>query len=146
MTIAAVSIRQKGMEDVKAYFAQTKRNISDITSPLKEGGRRMLQSVDRNFKEAGRPRPWKPLSRGYLLWKLRHGYSPLPLTKSGDLRRSVTFRVSRNRLFIGTSNPYASFHQFGTRSLPKRAFLVFQESDLKRIQDLILKHISGEGR
>lgn len=143
MTIAAVSIKQKGLENVQTFFKETKKRMTSFEPPLKKGGVMMLRSIDQNFKQAGRP-VWKPLSRQRLAWKLRHGYSPLPLTMHGDLRRSVTYRVNRNRLFIGTSVPYAKYHQFGTRRIPKRTFLLFQDVDVDRINRLILEHITQE--
>ncbi len=145
MTIAAVAIKQKGLENVVAYFKESKKRMINFDAPLKKGGVMMLRSTDKNFKQGGRP-SWQPLSRRRLVWKLRNGYSHLPLTMTGDLRRSITSRVTRNRLFVGTSIPYAKYHQFGTRHIPKRTFLLFQDVDIERLNQLLVEHIVEGGR
>lgn len=144
MALVSFKIKQSGLENVQAYIKGQKSKMLDLAEPLKKAGVYMLRSVDENFKKAGRPSPWRPLSRSTLIYKLRHGYSHLPLTKSGHLRRSITSRVNKNRLLIGTSTPYAAVHQFGGRHMPKRQFLLFQDIDIKRIGELIIQHMTKE--
>ena len=140
-----IKLRAEGIGKVQAYLGKTVARAKDLRAPLMKGGNVMLRSVDQNFKSAGRPNMWKPLSRVYGIRKIKQGYSPLPLTKTGQLRRSITFRVAQKKLSIGTSVPYARYHQFGTRSLPSRPYLVFQREDLRRIETLIVQHIVKGG-
>lgn len=142
MAQVAITIKQKGLDEVKAYFDNVKLRMKNLDPPLKQGGILMLRSAETNFRFAGRP-TWKPLAQSTLIWKLRNGYSPLPLTRSGDLRKSITFRVNRKILFVGTSIPYAAVHQLGGRHVPARPFLIFQDKDIERINQLIFEHIEG---
>ena len=187
MATVGIVISQKGMEQVQAFFRGSDgimKKMADIKVPLKLAGNRMLYSVNRNFRDSGRPEKWKPLARSTLLSKLMGGRSPLPLIRSGasgGLQGSITFRVTSNKLAIGTSVKYAAIHQYGGTThptvtkrmrgwawhrfhetkderykaialtkktslevrIPKRKYLLFQEEDLKRIEDILVKHLSG---
>lgn len=138
-----VMVKQEGF-DVKTYVDKAKVRMRDFMAPLTKGGNVMLRSIDMNFKTAGRPKPWKRLAKSTILFKFKHGYSPLPLTRTGALRRSVVFRASKDSLKIGTAIPYAPHHQFGTSRMPARPFLVFQKEDVQKIERLILEHATGK--
>jgi phage virion morphogenesis protein len=140
-----IKVRATGLQDVQAYLGKTVARAKDLDPPLKKGGNIMLRSIDQNFKVAGRPKMWKPLSTAYGVRKLKSGYSPLPLTRTGQLRRSITFRVRGRKLSVGTSVPYAPYHQFGTRRMPSRPYLIFQNEDIRRIEQLIVQHIVKGG-
>lgn len=140
-----IKVKVYGAENVLAILNNNIKNMRNLNEPLKKGGLVMLRSIDENFKSSGRP-PWKQLKTSTAVWKARHGYSVLPLTRSGQLRRSITYRVDSTRLQIGTSVPYARFHQYGApgRNLPKRRFLLFQNDDVKKINKLIAEYITGK--
>ncbi len=145
MSEYTVTVKGLGFSAVKKNFAEARQRMNDFSVPLKQGGNIMLRSLGKNFKSGGRPNAWKPLKPATARYKATHGYSPLPLTRSGALQRSVTFAVrSKKRLAIGTSIPYGAVHQFGGgNNIPKRPYLVFQNEDLKNIERLIVAHITG---
>ncbi len=136
------SVRTKGFEHMKAELDRSHRRMTNFKPPLEKAGLLMLRSIDTNFRNAGRPVTWRRLSRRYLIQKLRDRYSPLPLTRTGALRRSISKFVSNNKLHIGTSVKYASIHQLGKGRVSARPFLVFQTEDLNRIERLITRHIT----
>lgn len=146
MSEYSVKVTATGFPQVKKMLTEARKRMSDLTVPLKQGGNLMLRSLGQNFKAGGRPIMWKGLKPATVKFKASHGYSSLPLTRSGALQRSVTFVVrGKNRLAIGTSIPYGATHQFGDpkRNIPKRPYLVFQREDLKNIERLIVAHITG---
>lgn len=64
------------------------------------------------------------------------------LLKTGRLFRSIqAFKVDSNTRAVGTDVPYAKFHQFGTRYLPKRSFIGANSSDIEAITDVFLKRL-----
>lgn len=73
--------------------------------------------------------PWAPLADSTLAEKLRLGYPPDPLVRTGTLRRSLTERplgIERLRphdMEAGTGVGYASFHQGGTSKMPARPLI-----------------------
>ena len=144
MARVKVLIQRQGFEEIKAYFGSTVSNMRDLNPPLKKSGNLMLRSVDQNFKWSGRPTRWRPLKRSTILRKLKDGYGVFPLIRTGKLRRSIVFNIKRPaKLAIGTSIPYSPYHQFGTRKIPARPYLIFQKLDLERIENLIINHITG---
>lgn len=145
MSEYTVKVTTLGFSAVKKKFAEARQRMSDFTVPLKQGGNIMLRSLGKNFKAGGRPSRWKGLRPATASFKARNGYSPLPLTRSGALQRSLTFAVrGRMRLAIGTSVPYAAVHNFGGgNNIPKRPYLIFQKDDLQNIERLIVAHITG---
>jgi phage gpG-like protein len=74
------------------------------------------------------------------------------LVDSGALKRSLTSSgggaVSKEHptaLSFGTSVPYARFHQYGTRNMPKRKLIDLTASDRKKITDLISRYVAKGG-
>ena len=68
---------------------------------------------------------WLPLAESTLKSRLFPG---LPiLQQTGALMDSIVdnpvIRISQNELTYGTNNPYAEYHEHGTRFMPARPFL-----------------------
>ena len=142
--VPKVNIKVIGAQKVQALIEGHRKRLGDLTVSMKQGSVYMLGSIQRNFRQGGRPRPWRPLSFGYLVRKTRAGYSPIPLTRTGQLQRSITRKFSRHMFKLGTSVPYAAVHQFGGgNGIPKRPYLLFQREDLKRVNRLVLGYIHG---
>lgn len=86
---------------------------------------------------------WKPSIAGI---KRRAAGGTGTLFDTGRLFRSIQLARSNDReRVIGTDVPYASHHQFGTRRLPIRSFLGFNNDDVSvvelRFQSMISKYV-----
>ncbi len=51
----------------------------------------------------------------------RHGDTPL--LDTGELKASISWNAEGNEAFVGTDDPKAAFHEFGTLHIPPRSFL-----------------------
>lgn len=142
MSGVVVNVRVIGAEQLIADLEGLEERSMDLTVPLKQSIQVMLASIDENFSAQGRPFPWAPLSPGYLRRKMRQGYSPNILQRTGRMMSSIVGVASKDRLEIGTAIPYAPFHQFGTRTMPMRKFLAFQDADLEDIKFLIQRYVA----
>lgn len=145
-----VSVTQQGMEQVTAYISGFKEKAADLTVPMKQAAILMMGSVQKNFDASGRPISWIPLKASTLKEKMRKGYSPKPLIRTGGLRQSFATSVGRMEMSIGTSIVYGRIHQKGGRAgrnqsatIPARPYLVFQRDDLDKIRDLVVKHLTS---
>lgn len=120
-------------------LALLRANVTDLTPPLTAAKDLVLASVQRNFDTGGRPTPWAPLKR-----PRRRGRnpSPIPLTDTGQLRRSITGMVQGNSAIISTELAYAAIHQFGAGRVPARPFLVLQPEDTAMILGLFESHVT----
>ena|SRR3990167_6182410 len=139
-----IKITRNGFGSVQAFFGKQISSAKNLSGPLRQAGEYMMGSVRKNFRAGGRPK-WRPLAKSTLKRKLSQGLSPLPLTgRTGRLQSQITYKIFKNKFSIGTSIPYAPYHQFGTRSIPQRKFLIFQDEDLKLIESMILRNILGQ--
>ena len=59
---ALISYEIKNDEKVSALLKQAGEKAKDLRIPLKRAGILMLGSIDKNFREEGRPTRWVPLS------------------------------------------------------------------------------------
>ena len=77
-------------------------------------GEHMIQSIQRNFDEQGRPTKWPPPSRNSLFT------SGTLLKRRGDLYNSGTFRFTEDECVIswGLGLPYAWIQNFGGTTHP----------------------------
>jgi HK97 gp10 family phage protein len=67
---------------------------------------------------------WPQLAEATQEQRVALGYSANePLLRTGDLRDSIGHVVSGNEGFVGTNDPVAPFHEFGTSKIPPRPFL-----------------------
>lgn len=67
---------------------------------------------------------WAALAPSTLRQKARQGYPSTPLVRTGYYRRVSEslrgLRVRRNVLELDSPVPYAIYHEFGTRRIPRR--------------------------
>lgn len=74
-----------------------------------------------------------------------------PLVASGLLRASLTRRgaagqrivVTADRVSVGTTVPYARYHQAGTRHMPRRNLTGVDRRDLPALAELLARHLRG---
>ena len=92
---------------------------------------------------------WAPLEESTLRSRK---YPGLPiLEQTGDLKASLldhpVLQISRNELLFGTNNPYAPFHEHGTRRMPARPFLqpALREA-INEIYDQYVAYIRNQTR
>ena len=81
------------------------RRLGDITPVLNEIGDSVASDVRLSFVSGRSPygEPWPPL-------RFRSGQ---PLRDTGRLMNSITYRVGKNHVEIGTNVCYAPVHQYG---------------------------------
>jgi len=165
MAGAAIRVRA---EEAAARLRGVESRGENLTQVLRAFGQYMLGSVERNFAAGGRPTAWEPLkiiskvdwhtrrksfwgktsmtARGQAAWEGRK-----PLTDTGRLRRSIQVaEVTPRSVVIGTSVIYAAIHQFGGMAgrgrkvlIPARPYLVFQDEDIQRADEMIAAYIMG---
>lgn len=81
--------------------------------------------VQRNFATGGTLQTpvWAPLEESTRREKERKGYSPLPLTRTGELRGSFYPVFDKNTAGVRSDSPIAKYHQDGTKHMKRRALL-----------------------
>lgn len=123
------SLREK--LEAMALRAQHIRPALEAAAPA------LVESQRAHFDRGGvGAESWEPL---------KDGSGRKPLEGSGQLRDSIHAVVSDHGIEVRSNLPYAAAHQFGTKTMPARPFLVIEDEDLRRVVQTVLNHIvSGE--
>ncbi|SDI49269.1 phage virion morphogenesis protein [Paenibacillus naphthalenovorans] len=192
-------IQAKGLENVEQQLRKYEFRAEELRPGLRRVGQVIVRSVDKNFEAQGRPQKWKSRSdlrlqqliadaedraKGTKRYqnlkrestKTKHlrqvgettRNGPI-LQQTGDLRKSIVFRVERTSVIVGSPLRYAAIHHFGGVIRPKskkalfvpvgggkflmlkkvvipaRPFLMIQREDESKIEKAMLGHIEGEG-
>lgn len=93
---------------------------------------------------------WAPLSDDYRKWKNRHYPSAPLLVLRGPMKASLiapdapgsVWRPSPRSLEVGSSVPYAIYHQNGTGRMPARPPIRFAQVDRERLGKLLQQHVA----
>ena len=101
--------------------------------PLEEIGRLLVESVRENFNQEGRP-SWEPRMEPTGGWPL--------LRKTGDLYNSITFQISGDDVTVDHGTAYGDYLDQGTSRMVARPFLVIQDEDADRIEQIFAQHFS----
>lgn len=103
--------------------------------------------------EGGRSHRWARLTPAYEQWKAKNYPGKKILEREGTLRESLVgpgnyaFRQDEKlKLRIGTTVPYAIYHQKGTSKMVKRRPIDVQEADVKELQTIMLRHLVNKLR
>lgn len=136
--------------EVTQWLNDSIDKMRDFKPLLRKFQVQMIRSFSLNFVREGRPNRWAKL-RPNTIASRRAGSSRV-LQDTGRLRMSAIARrapgnitkMSPNVLRMGSSVPYAAFHEFGTRPYtirPKRRkFLSFMTADGGRVFAKVVRH------
>ncbi|MDM7461678.1 MAG: phage virion morphogenesis protein [bacterium] len=116
----------------------------------------LLQHYTENYlaregRYEGNP-PFAPLSPRYARYKAKRYPGAPILTRSGRLRASLASitsdsiaDASPDALVYGTRTPYALYHQYGTRKMPKRPPLKLSKTLSTRIITILRNYLLEQG-
>jgi phage virion morphogenesis protein len=140
-----IEVDTKGLD---ALLGRLKAALGDLSGFFKSAANVVLESVNRNFIEGGRPTAWKPLKPSSIRRRKGTG-NPRILRDTGLLMASIgsrsgngVYRLTPHSIEVGTNVPYAAAHQFGTKYMAARPFMVVQEKDVDDIVQIALDMIT----
>lgn len=101
--------------EVRHMLAQIRQATADTTPAMRQIGQEISEQVRLTFTDQRDPwkMPWPALNGAF-----RRGQA---LLDTGVLRNSINNSANKTSATVGTSNDYASTHQFGATILPRRA-------------------------
>jgi len=126
----------------------------DLSQPFNTMADEFFQSMAGVFSAEGafedRPR-WQDLSPAYAIWKARHYPGRKILERTGRLRSSLVnkggidnvFEVTPDSLTVGTTVPYAMYHQTGTLRMPRRKIIELTDAQKLRWVHLMHQYLYG---
>lgn len=149
-TIVTISVDSSVAEARLKALVSKAENLSDVFREFAEGFHKFQE---RQFASGGAEiGGWAPLAPATVEAKLRKGYPSDILVRTGVLLRSLVSgeapysveEIEPKDMWVGTSVPYAAFHQTGTRKMPARPLIAITEALLDEWAGLVAKHMSEE--
>lgn len=127
-------------------FKKLGGKLSQPQQFLDDVGQYFLDKAENSFRKEVDPygKKWQPLSSATIDQKQRLGYPLKILTRTGTMRSSVRYQVKKKSVQIVFDSSYATFHQTGTRKMPKRQILPetkLAKTDERNIVDLGIEYL-----
>jgi phage virion morphogenesis protein len=146
-----------GLDKVKETLIRLERAIEPDNSKMSEIAKVLLESVQTNFAQEGRPTPWKRLAPATLYGELvrknvkkKTGIRASKifsnrkiLYRTGKLYRSLKPRAGKDTAAVTTDLYYGWVHNYGTTGgrIPARPFMLIQDEDAPAVEAVLLKPI-----
>jgi phage gpG-like protein len=130
--MSVLSFDSAGAQPFSLVLERWQHNLGDARPAFEAMAQYQVKTVNaRQFREEGSVETgkWSPLSPLYGRWKARVRPGRKLLVFDGDLKRSMTvpgkgiYIVRSNSMTVGTSVPYAIYHQKGTPTMPARPLI-----------------------
>jgi len=104
-----------------AIFAGAAADLKHQHNTMEKVGKLIEETAKAAIGDPHNGMQWPPLKPETVA---RKPAGNTPLLETGELRDSIEHRViSHNHVAIGTNDPKAIFHEFGTSRIPPRPFL-----------------------
>lgn len=143
--MGGLTLTVNGVEQQLGRLGKIGSNIKNLQPAFKAASVLVMESVNRNFMEGGRPDKWQTL-RPLTIRSRKGSGSPEPLRDTGMLMNSIGVPGQSGILAftpwsvrVGTNVPYAKFHNDGI-GVPKREFMILQEEDIEKVVKVFDEH------
>lgn len=134
--------------EVRQALADLARRVADMTPALRAIGQEMETRIATRFEARRDPagRPWAPLRPATEAAKRGRGSI---LYRTGEMLDSRTHRAGPFEVAVGFGKPYAAYHEFGTKRMPRRGLLMADpqagtlgEEDRRAILDILADYLA----
>lgn len=146
-----IQLSALGEEQISREILRVGQYAGDATPAMTLLARFWYKELAKNFDTAGRHASggWAPLKPATVADKRRRGLDRRILHATLRLRRSLTQAgapdgirvITAHSAAIGTTVPYARFHQSGTSKMPRRRPLELNEQARKRSVKIVQRYI-----
>jgi phage gpG-like protein len=148
---ALITYEIQNDEKVRLLLKQAGDKAKNLRVPLKQAGILMLGSIDKNFREEGRPTKWAPLSPMIISMRRKEGKGAKILQNTGMAKGSIVYNViSDQEVQIGTPLEYMKIHQTGgSINLPARDIYPVNAKALHWVsdgKDVFAMHVHQKAR
>jgi len=122
MTPVTIEIQDREVQELLKRLLDA---TGDLTPALDAIGQQMESRISARFETETDPSgaPWAPWAPATVKSYPKGGNRRL-LDRFGDMLLSLNHQVEDGSVLIGFGQPYAIFHEFGTRKMPRRGLLM----------------------
>lgn len=150
MSHLSISFEPGGIAKFSRTFTRFAEYVDDLSQLFRELGRDFRNRIEpQQFStEGGESGGWASLSPEYEAWKSRHYSGSTILVRTGALRSSLAgkagsiTRINKWSAELGTSVPYAGYHQSGTSKMPKRPPIDLSQASRHQWVQIVHKFLS----
>lgn len=167
MTTITYELKSARLDEL---FRDLKRRAADLRPALVAIGQQLVDSIEQNFEDEGRPVKWKRLSPVTLQERAKKGYTGKILQREGGLAASIANNVDieADAVIVGTNKSYAPHMHFGTSQsvTPRqrlwmganlglwkkvgdkletfaRPFMMIQQEDAEYAENVLVEHLTN---
>lgn len=156
-----ITFEISGEEVINRRLASWGARIDSLEPAWEQAGTDLLKDFAANFDYEGdlfdrASDGWPVLAWSTVRDRIRRGYDgehPI-LERTGQLRQSVTqrmapgnvFQATRNQLVVGTYDPIAKYHQYGTSRMPPRPIVGVTRNRRAAIVKVLVDYVREEAR
>lgn len=108
----------------RQHIARLQQRLGDLTPVLAGIGQELETRIHNRFEIRSDPegQPWAPWAESTLATYPEDGNRRL-LDRYGDMRGHLNWDADATSVRVGFVEPYATYHEFGTKKMPRRGLL-----------------------
>lgn len=125
--LLSITVSNEGV--VNALNALSQR-MGDLSPVMRDIGQGLEREIINRFMGQRDPNgaAWHPLAKSTLLNRAKTGAKGGILEHYGTMLQSLSFEAGSNSVRVGFTQPYAVYHEFGTKKMPRRGMLFSDEN------------------
>lgn len=127
-------------------------HLQDLTQPMRDVGQALEGQVSQRFMSMTDPNgeAWESLSKATLAQRAKNGTTGNTLDEHGTMLQSLSWQSNAKTATVGFGQPYAAYHEWGTKRMPRRGLLMANPDvgtlgadDLELVLDVLADYLSG---
>ena len=139
-----ITVESRSLDE---YLLRLWDRTNDLTQPMSDIGATLESRIQGRFETQTDPNgiAWHPWAASTLANYPEDGNRRL-LDRYGDMLRSLSWSADATSVTVGFGQPYAVYHEWGTKHMPRRG-LLFSEPDAGTLgaedEQLVLDLLQG---
>ena len=142
-------------QEIHSYLQQLSGKLTDMTPVMGAIGMELEGRVSDRFESTADPdgSQWEPHPVLGYPWEYDARYpsdgNRRLLNRSGDMLESLSYQADRDSVLVGFGQPYAAFHEYGTKYMQRRGMLfadpvagTLGQDDQQSILDILRQHLA----
>jgi phage gpG-like protein len=150
--MVTVALHVNGTQQLQRTLVRWANATADLRPAFEDIANRFAQMELAQFVTQGSSggEVWSPLSPRYGAAKARAWPGRPILVRTGELRRQLTRRpfgverITADSMHLGTSLPYARYHQTGTPRMPRRPPVNLTEGQRRELVKLVQAYLVSQ--
>lgn len=137
--------------DLLQALQTLQRQAQNLSEPMADIGQGLESAISLRFDTQTDPdgRQWVKLSDSTLAKRAKAGTTGKKLHEHGTMLQSLSWGSNASSAKVGFGQPYAAYHEWGTKYMPRRGLLMSDPNagtlgadDLELVLDILRGHLN----